>query len=187
MVTDTFVPSESFEGIALAFVNELGIESVRLENLGQRLGVSRASMYRAYRSVGGIFKQLHEVILERLDAELDAALAVTARRSAFEAAWSRTTTALSSSAGRAFRAIRPVVATGEGIEALVRAEVRQLKALTRWLSTGTPPPTSCAPVSAVVWMLLLNAVDADKDEAAVLRELAWSTIAGQQVAERHAA
>lgn len=64
----------SFEHTVLECIAELGIENVRLEHLGARLGRSRTTMYRVYRCSRRLFELIHEAVLERVNLELTMAI-----------------------------------------------------------------------------------------------------------------
>jgi AcrR family transcriptional regulator len=151
------------EHIVLRCISDVGIENVTFQVLAKYLGHSRATLYRTYGTCRNFLKQIHEACLELLDD--DFRVEPRSRELELDEWWTRVSTTLRTPYGKAFIAMRPFVAVGSGIEALLRHEVcwlRRFQACIDKENVSTP----LTPLMTTVWSLLVTASEMEPGAAA---------------------
>ncbi len=165
------------EHIVLQCISEVGIENVTFQVLAKYLGHSRATLYRTYGDCRNYLRQIHEACLELLDDDFH--VEPRSRELELDEWWTRVSATLRSPYGRAFLALRPFVAVGRGLEALLRTEVSWLRRFQACIDKENVS-ARLSPLMTTVWSLLVTASEMEPGTEAEqrLRTFALTLVTG---------
>lgn len=143
----------------LDVLGEVGLERMTLEAVGERLGRSRASMYREHGTLAVLLGRVHEVGLRWLSRGFGL-VRVGSPRAQLEAVFAELRAFARTPRGQAFRALRARVASLRDLEDFRRREAEGLVAVRQWLETlvdhSRSRPDLVTELTAVLWSRALG-------------------------------